>query len=224
VLRSALAQAVRLGIIPTNPCTDIDLPRANRQEMLFLNANQVAALAEAIDPQYRVLICTAAYTGLRAGELGGLLTSDVDLLRGVLHVNKALKDVNGKLELGPTKTHANRAVSLPGFLRTLQDEHMAQNPGSPGGHLFTMKKGQPLRHGLVYGRYFKTAVQQALPPELRALRFHDLRHTCAALSIAAGAHPKLISRAPRALIYPDHARPLRAPVPLRGGSPRRAAR
>jgi integrase len=88
VLRSALAQAVRLGIIPTNPCTDIDLPRANRQEMLFLNANQVAALAEAIDPQYRVLICTAAYTGLRAGELGGLLTSDVDLLRGVLHVNK----------------------------------------------------------------------------------------------------------------------------------------
>ena len=24
------------------------------------------------------------------------------------------------------------------------------------------------------------------------LRFHDLRHTCAALSIAAGAHPKLI--------------------------------
>jgi integrase len=28
---------------------------------------------------------------------------------------------------------------------------------------------------------------------LHGLRFRDLRHTCAALSIAAGAHPKLIS-------------------------------
>ena len=37
------AQAVRLGIIPSNPCTDIDLPRANRQEMLFLTAEQVSA-------------------------------------------------------------------------------------------------------------------------------------------------------------------------------------
>jgi integrase len=193
VLRSALAQAVRLGIIPSNPCTDIDLPRANRQEMLFLTAAQVRQLAEAIDPHYRVLIYTAAYTGLRAGELGGLTRADVDLLRGVLHVSRALKDVNGKLELGPTKTHANRTVSLPGFLRILLQEHLASQSPAPGGHLFTMKKGQPLRHGLVYGRYFKAAVRQALPPELAGLRFHDLRHTCAALSIAAGAHPKLIS-------------------------------
>jgi integrase len=33
----------------------------------------------------------------------------------------------------------------------------------------------------------------ALPERLHHLRFHDLRHTCAALSIAAGAHPKLIA-------------------------------
>jgi len=33
-------------------------------------------------------------------------TRHVDLLRGVIHVRRALKDVNGRLELGPTKTHA----------------------------------------------------------------------------------------------------------------------
>jgi integrase len=34
----------------------------------------------------------------------------------------------------------------------------------------------------------------ALPAELHALRWHDLRHTAASLAIAAGAHPKLIQQ------------------------------
>jgi integrase len=36
-------------------------------------------------------------------------------------------------------------------------------------------------------------IPAALPPAKHGLRFHDLRHTCAALSVAAGAHVKLIS-------------------------------
>jgi integrase len=116
VLRTAMAKGVRMGVVCVNPCTDVDLPRARREEMLFLTADEVRTLAEAIDPHYRVLIYTAAYTGLRAGELGGLRRQDVDLLRGVVNVRRALKDVNGRLELGPTKTHAQRTVSLPTFL------------------------------------------------------------------------------------------------------------
>lgn len=41
-------------------------------------------------------------------------------------------------------------------------------------------------------RHFKPAVRAALPAEKHGLRFHDLRHTCAALLIAANAHPKAI--------------------------------
>ena len=38
-------------------------------------------------------------------------------------------------------------------------------------------------------RTFRPAVRRA---GLEALRFHDLRHTYAALMVAAGAHPKLL--------------------------------
>jgi len=67
-----------------------------------------------------------------------------------------------------------------------------------------MKGAGRFRMGLVYSWYFKRTVAGytdkpkgetvpgALPKRLNGLRFHDLRHTCAALSIAAGAHPKLI--------------------------------
>jgi integrase len=207
VMRTACAKGVRLGMLKVNPCMNIDLPRARREEMLFLTADEVRAVAEAIDPRYRVLVYTAAYTGLRAGELAGLQRRDVDLLRGVIHIRRALKDVGGKLELGPTKTHATRTVSLPTFLKNMLSAHLQGDiPGGTGpeAFVFTMKRGGPLRHGLVYGRYFKRAVAGwtdkrgnehpgALPEHQHKLRFHDLRHTCAALSIAAGAHPKLIA-------------------------------
>src|SRR5207245_7133269 len=77
VRRTALGRAVRQGVIKTNPCTYVELPRAPRQEMHFLTGDEVAAVAEAITAHYRILVYTAAYTGLRAGELGGLQRRDV---------------------------------------------------------------------------------------------------------------------------------------------------
>jgi integrase len=125
----------------------------------------------------------------------------------VIHIRRALKDVNGRLEIGSTKTHAQRTISLPTFLRNMLRAHLATDISGgtgPDTFVFTLKGGGPLRHGLVYGRYFRRALAGwtdardkeypgALPERLHGLRFHDLRHTCAALSIAAGAHPKLIA-------------------------------
>lgn len=208
VLRTALARAVRGGLIHANPCVSIDLPRARREEMLFLTAEQVRLLAEKIDAQYRVLIYVAAWCGLRAGELAGLRWGDVDLIRGVVHVRRSVRDVNGKLVIGDLKTaNSRRTVSLPAFLVTMLREHLTSphtGGTSPDDNVFVMKSGAPLRMGLVYGRYFRRAVAGwtdgrgkhhpgALPAALHGLRFHDLRHTCVALSVAAGAHPKLIS-------------------------------
>jgi integrase len=55
--------------------------------------------------------------------------------------------------------------------------------------VFTAAGGGPLRRTF-YRRHYKPAVDRAgLSP---SLRFHDLRHICAALLIAQGAHPKEI--------------------------------
>ena len=47
-----------------------------------------------------------------------------------------------------------------------------------------------MRHSNFWRRVWVPAVRSADVPE--GLRIHDLRHTCAALLIAEGAHPKVI--------------------------------
>ncbi len=63
-----------------------------------------------------MLVLFAAYTGLRAGEIGAMRVGRLDLLHRSVHVRESLADVKGKLVFGPTKTYANRTVRLPGFL------------------------------------------------------------------------------------------------------------
>jgi len=52
--------------------------------------------------------------------------------------------------------------------------------------VFTATEGGPLRWRNFYARHFRPAVARARLP--KQLRFHDLRHTCAALLIANGRH------------------------------------
>lgn len=77
------------------------------------------------------------------------------------------------------------------FLRDLLAEHLAsrENEG-PDAFVFTGSGGGLLRNSNFRRRVWKPAVRAlGLPSDLR---IHDLRHTCAALLIAQGAHPKAI--------------------------------
>lgn len=187
-LSRILKQAAIDGLIPRSPCLGISLPKDEVQrEMLFLDPVGVEALAEEVPERYRVLIFTAAYTGLRWGELAALKVRNLDLVKGMIRVTEAVAEVNGHLKEGPTKTGATRIVALPPFLRKMLSEHLALYPSK--GYVFTSAKGHPLRKNF-YRRDFVPAVARAKLP--RGLRFHDLRHTCAALLIANGAHPKEI--------------------------------
>jgi len=190
VLYAVLEAAIQASALVRNPAAGVRAPRSHSREMHFLSAAEVERLAEAIVPPYGVLVRFAAYTGLRAGEIAALRVKRLDLLRGTVRVVEAASEVSGRLITGPTKTHAERTVRLPRFLRDELAAYLASPPRDRDAFVFTAPKGGPLRHHNFYKRQFCPALVRAgLPAQIR---FHDLRHTCASLLIAQGAHPKAI--------------------------------
>ena len=199
ILRLVLREALRADAIRRNPADGIRIPRGERQEMQFLTAKEVFALADEVAnpprprsqplrtyPQYGLLVRVAAFTGLRAGEIGGLRMGRVNPLHRWIEVAESAEEIRGELVYGPPKTYARRRVELPGALADELAEHLAGRGGDPGAFVFTAPDGGPLRHTNFYARHFKPAVRRSgVHP---ATRFHDLRHTAAALMIAEGAH------------------------------------
>ena len=141
-------------------------------------------MADAITPRFRALILTAAYAGMRAGELTALKRRRVNLQAGSIDVVEAMGEVGGALVTGPTKTGKRRTLRIPPFLVDVLAQQMAEYQSLD--YLFTATEGGPVRHRNFSARHFRPAVERARLSD--ELRFHDLRHTCAALLIAAGCH------------------------------------
>ena len=191
LLRRILATAVVDGLIARSPCVKVELPAEEQgDEMLFLTPEQLARLADTVDPRYRALILTAGYSGLRAGELSALKVERVHFLRRRLAVVEAHSEVHGRLVTKSTKTRRRREVPIPQSLVDVLAEHLARYP-SPDGFVFTAAEGGPVRHRNFYRRHYKPAVERAELP--LGLRFHDLRHTAAAILIEQGCNEKQLS-------------------------------
>lgn len=191
VFSATMKAAVEAGYLVKTPCVGVKLPRLPKTHVRFLEGAQVETLVAATDEHYRTLIYLLAYGGLRWGEAVALRRRHCELLRSRLRVVDSLAEVKGELHFGPTKTHAQRFVTVPGFLRDRLAEHLAARPADPDALVFVDTKGGPVRHTPFWYRTWAPA-RAALPGELAQLKVHELRHTCAALLIAKGAHVKAI--------------------------------
>jgi integrase len=182
ILRSAKerGQTVDEAVFRVRP------PSRERAEMRFLGWSEVELLASEMIEPYGNLVRFACLTGLRQGELFALRDRSVDVDRGVLRVEAGARE--GRVVA--TKTSAGRRqVSLSGeALHVLREQLVARVPNE-FGLVFPTPGGMVWRKDNFMARIFRPAVRRA---GLTPLRFHDLRHTYAALMVAAGAHPKLL--------------------------------
>jgi integrase len=192
VLSAILKAAVAAGRIPRNPAQGIKkLPTGHNREdhMQALDPAQVRAFLDAASDELRPFFTTAAMTGLRLGELLALRWDDVDLDGQVITVRRSRRRIRGadgyEFQDGQPKSKKSRRVEVSrdviAVLRMLPSRFQ-------GGRVFE-RNGKPYDANNLVKRDFTRALRRA---GLRRIRFHDLRHTYAALLIAAGAHPKYI--------------------------------
>ena len=119
VLRRALKQALKWGMIQRNPCDAVDPPRVPKREIAPLDAAQVQKLLKAAkkDRLYTLYVLAIA-TGLRQGELFALRLCDVDLNRKVVSVRFTLVETATERFLAePKSARSRRQVDLTSVRR-----------------------------------------------------------------------------------------------------------
>lgn len=147
---------------------------------------QVFALADAVGPQYRAFVITAALTSLRWGELIALRRRDVDLEAGVAVVQRSLIEYKGRLEVAPPKNNGVRVVTLPEVLIQELRQHLLHVSADEDSLMFTGERGATPRRGNWRANVgWRDAVRAAGLPE--GFHFHDLRHTGNHLVAQSGA-------------------------------------
>jgi integrase len=179
LMREAVAES-RIG---HNPCQGVRILTRHTPERPHATAMQVNTIAgRAARRSDEILIITAAYTGMRWGELAGLAKTNLHLSDGVITVDPdvgALHEVAGNLYLGPPKTAGSaRDVHLPAFLVDLLQEVIDSHDHD---QVFCGARGKLLRRSSMSRRVFRPAVdgdpRVRTGPVITGMHFHDLRHT-----------------------------------------------
>jgi integrase len=173
-LRVCLRDAVEAGHIDENPARGVRVPKARStsEPWKYLTPDELYALlnCEEIPEPIRLLFQLAIYTGLRKGELWGLRWGDVYLDHVTPHivVRRSHKDApkNGKHRTVPLLPPAIGAVKRLAALAKDRTEAALVFPARTGG----------MRSKWDDARW---AERRELAGIKRAVRFHDMRHTCA---------------------------------------------
>lgn len=175
VLHQALNAAVDRHLIVKNPTDDVTLPKKVTAAKTILNDKQLERFMEAIkaDEHWHDFFYLEITTGLRRGELCGLMWTDFDAEKGTLTVRRTLHNKEGGgYYVGETKTGAGRRIiKLPPSTvqllserkRTSISQWIFPNPIHPE---------DPIMPNSGYTRMKKLLAEAGLPD----MRFHDLRH------------------------------------------------
>ena len=192
LLNNCLEQAVAERLLLTNPAQGCKLPQLEKREMKILPQEKIGLyLAEAERRGLLAAFYLELTTGLRRGELLALQWTDLDVESKTLSITKQVNRINGELVVSPPKTRNSiRTLALPQqAVDLLVAEHKkhSRNP-----YLFPSPKTGTMYDPDAFRRTHDK-ILKAIGAE--HIRFHDLRHTFATLSLKSGVDVKTLSGA-----------------------------
>lgn len=193
VIRQTLEEAVKEDVIPKNPCHYLTLPRNQRYQSTFYNAQQLQDLFDAIrdDPLYSLYKVVALY-GLRRSEALGLKWDSVDFESNTLTIKHTVSKVTQAVEKDSTKTASSyrsfpllqevAAIFRAEQAAKAENRRLFGREYQPSEYIFTWPDGRLISPDHVTRHFSRLLKKHGLPH----IRFHELRHSCASLLMNEG--------------------------------------
>jgi integrase len=184
VVRRALADALRDGIVVRNVAVAASLPRTSQPNVRVWTAEELRTfLASVADHPLYPAFHVAAFTGIRRAELCGLRWDAVELENAKLHITRTVTVVGHQLVWGEPKTTRGRRVvdRDASTVAVLRRWRIRQGPDAD--RVFDI-------HPAVLTRSFARAVHRAGVP---VINWHALRHGHVTHLLAAGVQPHVVA-------------------------------
>lgn len=201
-IRKALQYAMKTDIILSNPADKVDLPKIEEYKPKFYTSNEVKILLnEVIGTKLEIPVMIDCFYGFRRSEVIGLKWSAVDFENDTITIDHTITQSSGKLIIrDKTKTKSSKRT-LPlepivkSFLIELK-EKQEKNRELCGDsynkdyleYICVDNCGNIIRPDYVTETFLKLLKRK----NLKIIRFHDLRHTCASILLKNGANMKEI--------------------------------
>ena len=205
VVHKALEQAYDLRYIKINPAGACVLPKTVKKNIVPMDSEMIKTFINTIKGnRFFDVYFVTLFTGMRQGEVLGLTWDCIDFKKGTITIRKQLQKRKGKgsqFYFSPTKNSKERLIvpaeAVMNLLkkvkiqqnknRLLAGENWNQDP-KWDGLVFTTENGKYLHPNTVYKQYKKLVSEM----DESYLRFHDLRHSFAVLSLENGDDIKTV--------------------------------
>ena len=205
VLHHALEQAMLNNYIRANPSNACVIPKAVKKKVKPMNEKQIASFLKAIKGhKYEHMFLVALFTGIREGEVCGLQWDCVDFDNGTILIDKQLQSLRGKTRgnkekyaLISTKSGKERTITAAPYIMEMLRKTKQTQDGyrkefgelfKDSGFVFTNEIGSRVTPQALY-RAFKLVVTEL---DMKDVRFHDLRHSYAVVSLKTGDDVKTV--------------------------------
>lgn len=204
LIHTVLDQAVKEGLIPSNPADRVMLPKAEKKEVNYFQPETVAAIRDALESEpikWKTLTHMLLITGARRGEILGLKWENVDFKGSRIYIcnNILYTTERGIYEETPKTERSKRYVSLPAetmqLLKKYQlwqyEERLRMGEYFQyRGFVFSQDNGSPMHPDSVTDWLGKFSKRHNLPH----VNPHAFRHTMASMLYFNGVDSVSISK------------------------------
>lgn len=193
IIQLVCKEALKNDLILKNPCEFVVMPKQQRREANFYSVDELQTMFTELknEPLYPLLYFTVMY-GLRRSEVLGLKWDSINFDNEIITIKHTVVRYTSIVEKDSTKNASSyRSYPITEDVKTIlftlkqqetENRKLFGREYTENDYIFKWQDGKPYAPDYVTMKFSKLLKQH----NLRHIRFHDLRHSCASLLVANG--------------------------------------